>query len=128
MTLIKKKNSLLSLIKQIRTLVEGARDNVARNINKEILHTYWQIRKHIVEFEQWGNIKASYGKQLITKLSKELSIELGKGFSRSNLIYMRLFYIHYPKSETVSHQLSWSHYFELLKIQDNLELKKIRIL
>lgn len=118
---IKNNNSLSSLIKQIRTLVERARVNVTRNINKEILQTYWQIGKHIVEFEQNGSIKAEYGKQLLIKLSKELSIELGKGFSRSNLTYMRLFYIQYPKSETVSHKLSWSHYFELLKFDNDIE-------
>lgn len=111
MKLVKNKNSLSSLIKQIRTLVEGVRDNVARNINKEILQTYWQVGKHIVEFEQKGNIKAEYGKKLLINLSKELSLELGRGFSRSNLTYMRMFYQCYQKSETVSHKLSWSHYF-----------------
>ncbi|HNW99076.1 MAG TPA: DUF1016 N-terminal domain-containing protein [Bacteroidales bacterium] len=121
MKLLKNNAPLSSLIKQIRTLVESTRENVARNINKEILQTYWKIGKHIVEFEQKGNIKAGYGKQLLINLSKELSIALGKGFSRSNLTYMRLFYIRYKKSETVSHQLSWSHYFELLKIDDDLE-------
>lgn len=105
---VKNNNSLSSLIKQIRTLVDEARGNVNRNINKEILQTYWQIGKHIVEFEQKGNIKVEYGKQLLINLSKELSIELGKGFSRSNLTYMRLFYICYKKSKTVSHKLSWS--------------------
>lgn len=86
-----------------------------------MLHTYWQVGKHIVEFEQKGEVKAEYGKQLLIRLSKELSLELGKGFSRSNLTYMRLFYLRYQKSETVSHKLSWSHYFELLKIEDDLE-------
>ncbi len=116
MNSVKNKNTLSALIKQIRSLVEGARYNVARNINKEILNTYWQVGKHIVEYEQAGNIKATYGKQLLINLSKELSLELGKGFSRSNLSYMRLFYQRYQKSEAVSHKLTWSHYFELLKI------------
>lgn len=117
------KNSslLLLLIKQIRSLVEGARNDIARNINSGILQTYWQVGKHIVEFEQKGNIKAEYGKQLLINLSKELSLELGRGFSRSNLTYMRMFYQRYQKSEAVSHKLSWSHYFELLKIDDDLE-------
>ncbi len=118
---IKSDNSLSALIKQIRILVKGARENVARNINKEILQTYWQIGKHIVEFEQKGNIKAEYGKQLLLNLSKELSIEMGRGFSRSNLTYMRLLYTKYQKSVTLSHQLSWTHYYELLKIDDDLE-------
>ena len=97
--------ALSSLIKQIRSLVEGARHDIERNINKAILQTYWQVGKHIVEFEQKGKIKAEYGKQLLINLSKELSLELGRGFSRSNLTYMRLFYLVYQKSETVSHQL-----------------------
>ena len=59
-----------------------------------------------MEFDQKGNIKAEYGKQLLINLSKELSIELGKGLSRSNLTFMRLFYICYKKRETVSHQFS----------------------
>src|ERR1035437_10300782 len=77
---VKIDNYLSSLINLIRILVEEARGNVTRNIIKEILQTYWQIGKHIVEFEQKGNLKAEYGKQLLINLSKELSIELGKGF------------------------------------------------
>lgn len=102
----KQKNYLSLLITQIRSIVEDARQNVARNINKEILQTYWQIGKYIVEFEQKGNIKAEYGKELLLNLSKELSLELGKGFSRSNLSYMRLLYSKYQKSVTLSHKLS----------------------
>ena len=121
MKLAKNNTSLADLIKQIRTLVNKAQENIARNINKEILFTYWQVGKHIVEFEQKGKIKAEYGKALLLNLSKVLSLELGKGFSRSNLTYMRLFYQKFPKSETVSHKLSWSHYIELLKIENELE-------
>lgn len=66
-------------------------------------------------------MKAEYGKEMILKLSKDLRNKFGKGFSRSNLIYMRLLYVNYPKSVTLSHQLSWSHYYELLKISDGVE-------
>jgi predicted nuclease of restriction endonuclease-like (RecB) superfamily len=52
-------------------------------------------------------------------ISKELK-KYGKGFSRSNLTYMRLLYIKFPKSETLSHKLSWSHYFEILKVENDL--------
>ncbi len=72
-------------------------------------------------FEQKGNIKAQYGKALLENLSKDLRLIHGKGFSRSNLTYMRLFYNTYPICEKVSHKLSWSHYVELLKINDDLE-------
>ncbi len=75
----------------------------------------------IVEFEQGGQIKAQYGKALITNLARDLSLQYGKHFNRSNLVYMRLFYLRYPIGKTLSHQLSWSHFVELLKIDDELE-------
>ena len=83
--------------------------------------TYWQIGHDIVEFEQGGKIRADYGKALLTNLSRDLKLRHGKGFSRSNLIYMRLLYLHYPKGQKPSDLLSWSHYVELLRIDDPLE-------
>ena len=153
-----------SLLKQIRQLVEQARHNVARSINTELLLTYWNVGRLIVEYEQAGNIRAEYGKQLLIELSKSLTREIGKGFSRSQLQMMRLFYIWFQmdneqirltvsgksanqksltasgKSKavltvsgqskkpekavglTVSNQLSWSHYYELLKCNDEMEI------
>ena len=100
-----------------------ARQRAFKAINEELVLSNWNIGKYIVEFEQKGNIKAEYGKKLIDKLSKDLTARHGTGFSRSNLIYMRLFYIKYPKGVTASHLLSWSHYYELLKIKDDIERK-----
>jgi len=68
-------------------------------------------------------VKARYGEQLITNLAKALTHLKGRGFSRSNLIYMRKLYLTFLKSETLSHQLTWSHYFELLKCEDHMELQ-----
>ena len=87
-----------------------------------MVQTYWQIGRHIVEFEQGGDAKSEYGSNLLERLSKDLSLEFGKGFSRSNLIYMRKFFISFPNSETLSHKLSWSHYFEILKSDEPLEI------
>ena len=92
-------------------------------VNIQLLQTYWQIGQHIVEFEQGGNARAEYGKALISTLAKDLSLLHGKGFSRSNIVYMRLLYLRYPISQKPSHQLSWSHFVELLKIEDDLERK-----
>ncbi len=92
-------------------------------VNIQLLETYWQIGQHIVEFEQGGNARAEYGKALISNLAKDLSLLHGKGFSRSNIVYMRLLYLKYPISQKPSHQLSWSHFVELLKIEDELERK-----
>ena len=77
----------------------------------------------IVEFEQGGNAKAKYGDKLLINLSKDLTRLKGKGFSRSNYTYMRKLYLVFPKCETLSHQLTWSHYFELLKCEDKLEMQ-----
>lgn len=71
----------------------------------------WHTGQYIVEYEQGGKAKAEYGKQLLVNLSKDLTLRNGKGFSRSNLTYMRKFYLAFPKCETVSHILTWSHYF-----------------
>jgi len=86
------------------------------------MQTYWHIRRHISEFDQKGNIKAEYGSELLDRLSRDLSAQFGKGFSRSNLVYIRKFYLAFPKSETLSHQMSWSHYFEILKADNDLEI------
>lgn len=91
------------------------------SINNELLQAYWKIGQYIVEFEQKGNLKAEYGKKLLQQLSSDLKTAHGKGFSRTNLVYMRLFYSKYQISQTVSDQLSWSHYVELLNISDELE-------
>lgn len=109
------------LIRQISETYLQGQKNAAVSVNAHLVQTYWQIGQYIVEFEQQGAQRAGYGKALIEKLSSELSINLGKGFSRSNLIYMRLFYLEFPISEKASHLLSWSHYVELLKISDKLE-------
>ena len=90
-------------------------------MNSVMTETYWQIGHDIVEFEQGGKIRADYGKALLTNLSRDLKLRHGKGFSRSNLIYMRLLYLHYPKGQKPSDLLSWSHYVELLRIDDPLE-------
>lgn len=109
------------LISNIGKILEEGRKQAFVAVNTILVKTYWEIGRRIVEFEQKGKEKADYGSKLLDKLSKDLKLKHEMGFSRSNIIYMRLFYIKYSKSETLSHQLSWSHYFELLKIEDDLE-------
>lgn len=84
-------------------------------VNSCIKETYWQIGHDIVEYEQGGKFRADYGKALLANLSRDLKLCHGKGFSRRNLVYMRLFYLNYPISQKPSDLLSWSHYVELLK-------------
>jgi len=91
---------------------------VAAEVNSTLIMTYWQIGKIIVEDEQKHESRAEYGKQTLKTLSKALSEEYGKGFSRSNLQNMRQFYLAYPKCQSVTGKLSWTHYCELLLISD----------
>ena len=86
-----------------------------------MVETYWKIGQYVVEFEQGGNVKAKYGTALLENLSSDLSRSHGKGFSLSNLKRMRQLYSVYQKSAELPHQLSWSHFVELLKINDPLE-------
>ena len=109
------------LVDNIGLTLEKGRANAARAINSEILLTKWEIGKHIIEFEQHGNEKAEYGSNLLDKLSFDLKLRYGKGFSRRNVLDMRRFYAYFPIWQTVSAKLSWSHYVELIGIKDELE-------
>jgi predicted nuclease of restriction endonuclease-like (RecB) superfamily len=108
------------LIERIGNTYQSAKSKIISAVNTEMLQAYWQIGKDIIEFEQGGKLKAEYGKQLLENLAKDLSLRYGQGFSRSNINYMRLLYNKYPICETLSHKLSWSHYYELLKVDDDL--------
>ena len=104
---------------EIRDIMNSARHNVATQVNKELIVAYWNIGRVIVEHEQDNNKRAEYGKNTLKLLSRSLSKEFGKGFSISNLQYMRRFYQTYQIQQTVSVKLSWSHYCELLSISDD---------
>ena len=106
------------LISEIRDIMIAARSNVAHQVNSELLSAYWNIGRVIVEHEQGSNERAGYGKDTMRKLSRALTKEFGKGFSRSNLQNMRSLYLTYPKCQTLSGKLTWSHYCELLVISD----------
>ena len=109
------------LLDNVRHALENGRRKAIAAVNTTIVETYWEIGRQIVEYEQGGNEKAEYGSNLLDRLAGDLSNLYGEGFSRSNIVYMRKLYITYPKSQTLSDQLTWSHYIELLKIDDPLE-------
>lgn len=111
------------LINKIGVLLEKGRKKAAQTVNTILLQTYWLVGRHIVEFEQDGEERAEYGTFLFERLSKDLTQLYGQGFSRANLLYMRKIYLTFPKSETLSNVLSWSHYFEILKLDDELEIQ-----
>ena len=123
---VKAKNtehSYKRLINSIGKILEEGRRQTFKAVNTILIKTYWEIGRQIVEYENKNKESAGYGSKLFEKLAKDLRQEYGRGFSRSNVIYMRLFYSKYQKSQTLSDQLSWSHYIELLGIEEDLERK-----
>ena len=122
-TQLKRSKDYEQLVDQISTLWDRAKENAVFAVNSELLMANWQTGQYIVEYEQGGKARAEYGQQLLVNLSRDLTRKRGKGFSRSNLNYMRKLYIAFPKCETLSHKLTWSHYFELLKCEDPMEMQ-----
>lgn len=116
------KQSYNELIGKIGGLLQQGRQQAVQSVNTILVQTYWLIGQHIVEFEQKGNQKAEYGSQLLDKLSKDLTQSYGKGFSRSNVFQIRQFYSKFQNIQTLSGQLTWSHYTEILKSNNDLEL------
>lgn len=117
----RRENDYSHLLELISGAYTQGHSRAAQAVNTVLINTYWQVGRHIVEFEQGGEQRAEYGKSLLEQLSRDLTLRHGKGFSRSNLNHMRLFYLCYPICEKASHKLSWSHYVELLKLDDELE-------
>ena len=110
-------NKINSVFDNIKELVINSRNKVYQTVNTEMLNLYWNIGKIIMEIQQ-GDERASYGDSVLDKLSSKLTKEFGKGFSARNLRTMRKFYLSYPIWKTVSAKLSWSHYLELIKIEE----------
>ena len=108
------------LLSSISSTLQKARENAFKAINVELVKANWEIGRHIVEFEQNGKEKAEYGSALLSSLAKDLKVQYGKGFSKSNIYLCRQFFIKYPIFQTVSGKLSWSHYAELLTVSDDL--------
>ena len=105
-----------TLFTEAEQVIEQARNTVYRAANFAMVQAYWTIGKIIVEEEQNGKERAEYGKQLIRLLSKKLQEKYGKGYTSSNLWYMRQFYNNFKNLHAMSGELSWTHYRMLLKV------------
>ncbi|MEO6680017.1 MAG: PDDEXK nuclease domain-containing protein [Pseudomonas sp.] len=110
---------LASLLGNLGELIRQARQKVLRAVDTAQVQTCWQIGRHIVDFEQEGARRAVYGKQLLVTLAKDLTAKFGKGFDASNLRYMRLFYQAFPICDALRHELSWTHYRRLLRVDSD---------
>ena len=138
------KSTYPDLVNRIADILVAARTKVVREINRAQVIAYWEIGREIVEFEQKGKKRGEYGKQLIERLSEDMTQKFGRGFSSTNLKMTRLFYQAFPIRQTLSDEsakgqkfpkstgdaqilsakfepmLSWSHYCELLKVEKSL--------
>ena len=88
-----------------------------RAINAAMVAAYWEIGRIIVEEEQKGQQRAEYGKGLLVELSQRLTADFGKGFDRTNIQQMRAFYLAYRIRDALRHELSWTHYRLLLRVE-----------
>ena len=110
---------LLSLIKKV---VVTAKEKAFKNSNSILLQMYWDIGRLIVEDEQQGATKATYGKATLKNLSQQLNLEFGRGYDERNLNNMRAFFVAFPIWYAVRTKLSWTHY----RIISRIENKQIR--
>ena len=109
--------NLNPIFEEIRVLINTSRNRVYTAVNTEMLNLYWNIGKIIMEIQQ-GDERASYGDAVLEKLSEKLTNEFGRGFSIINLRRMRKFYCLFKIRSTVLTELSWSHYLELIRIDE----------
>lgn len=112
-----------ALLKDVRSLIEGARRRASAAVNSEMVTLYWSIGERIRK-DTLGSERASYGEQIVDALSRQLSEEYGRGFSRPNLFHMIRFAETFPDRKIVyalSRQLSWTHLRQIIYLEDPLQ-------
>jgi len=109
-------------IYEIKQIIEKARNKTYTAINSAMVQAYWLIGRRIVEEEQTGEERASYGSELIKNLSIELTKDFGRGFSETNIRNFRKFYLAFPEyitiQQTLSAELNWSHFQLIMRVPD----------
>ncbi len=106
-----------SIYRRVREILETARSSAYRAVNFAMVQAYWHIGMEIVEGEQSGKQRAEYGAALIEELSKRLITEYGQGFNKTNLWYMKQFYLAFRNLHALRGELTWTHYRLLLKVE-----------
>lgn len=110
-------SSFDSFYGKVREILESARNRSYRAVNLEMVQAYWEIGRSIVEEEQDGGSRADYGSRLLITLSERLTADYGKGFDESNLRNMRTFFLRFQMRDALRHELSWTHYRILMRIE-----------
>lgn len=114
-------SNLQDFYSDIKNILSEARKKAYSAVNFAMVEAYWLIGKRIVEEGQKGKERANYGEYLIQELSKELSADLGKGFSYANLWNFRQFYLTFPSEEklyALRRELSWTHYRIIMRVEN----------
>lgn len=111
--------ALQPLLAELAGLIRQARQQAVRAVDAIQVQTCWEVGRHIVEFEQDGQARATYGKKLLANLANGLTAEFGKGFDERNLRHMRAFYQAFPIWNALRSELSWTHYRTLLKVESD---------
>ena len=120
MALAKTKEVVVSdkLYQAVRRVIQDAHRAVSRCANSAMVETYWRVGYLIVEDEQQGRRKAEYGRAVLRELAARLTVEYGSGYDASNLRNMRTFYLAFPIRDALRHELSWTHYRLLMRVDD----------
>lgn len=101
----------------IKAILQEARNKVYQTANFAMVEAYWNIGRKIIG-EQDGKEKADYGTGLLKELSRQMTRDFGKGFTVTNLKYMRQFYLTFPNGHALRDELSWTHYRLLMRVDN----------
>ena len=107
------------LFQDVCSIIEQGRQQAYANVGQIVIYTYWNVGRRIVEEEQGGQKRASYGTRLMKKLAEDLIPIYGTSYSKRNLDYYKKFYLLFPEAEKVNtcvHNLEWSHVRRVLSV------------
>jgi len=105
-----------SLYDSIKEVLQQTRNNAYRAVNSSMLLAYWESGRLIVEDEQAGKRRASYGKAVIKELSQKLTGDFGPGFSEPALRSYRQFFLTFPIRSALRSELTWTHYRLIIRV------------
>jgi hypothetical protein len=112
-----------SLFQDLRSLIIEARQDVARQVNSELVLLYWRVGRRI-RLDILKQKRAEYGEEIVPTLSAQLVQEFGIGFAEKNLRRMIQFAEAFAEEEivvTLSRQLGWSHFVAIIPVRDDLK-------
>ena len=120
---IEKNKDISTLYNNIKTIIDTSKQQILYEVNKTMTISYWEIGERL-KTEILKDKRASYGQEVVKKISEKLTLEYGRGYSKASLLRMIQVYSYFSDKQivvTLSRQLSWSHFIEFIKIKDELK-------